>query len=335
MLAPYVSSGRLTILREHAPVAATVNGDRIASVRLRDMRSGSEREIQAQTFLDATETGDLLPLAKVEYVTGAEAQSQTGEMHAKSEAQPANMQAVTWCFVMEHIDGEDFRTDAPPNYSFWRDYVPKLTPAWPSKLLHWDNTHPITLEPRTHTFDPREAGREGGLWVYRRLIHERLYEPDAYAGGMCVVNWPQNDYWVGNVIEVDDVERERNLRGAKELSLSLFHWLQTEAPRPDGKQGWPGLRLRPDVTGTEDGLAKRVYIRESSPHSRRIHHNGRPCGRRPAQQETGAADGDLRAASFPDSVGVGSYRIDLHPSTGGDNYIDVRLTALRDSAWEP
>jgi hypothetical protein len=28
-------------------------------------------------------------------------------------------------------------------------------------------------------------------------------------------------------------------------------------------------------------------------------------------------------AVFEDSVGVGMYRIDLHPSTGGDNYIDV------------
>jgi hypothetical protein len=26
---------------------------------------------------------------------------------------------------------------------------------------------------------------------------------------------------------------------------------------------------------------------------------------------------------FPDSVGVGCYRIDLHPSAGGTNYIDV------------
>lgn len=26
---------------------------------------------------------------------------------------------------------------------------------------------------------------------------------------------------------------------------------------------------------------------------------------------------------YADSVGIGSYRIDLHPSTGGDHYIDV------------
>jgi hypothetical protein len=26
---------------------------------------------------------------------------------------------------------------------------------------------------------------------------------------------------------------------------------------------------------------------------------------------------------YDDSVGIGMYRIDLHPSTGGDNYIDV------------
>ena len=32
---------------------------------------------------------------------------------------------------------------------------------------------------------------------------------------------------------------------------------------------------------------------------------------------------DVEAESFPDRVGVGSYRIDLHPSTGGVNYIDI------------
>jgi hypothetical protein len=26
---------------------------------------------------------------------------------------------------------------------------------------------------------------------------------------------------------------------------------------------------------------------------------------------------------YPDTVGIGQYRIDLHPSTGGDGYVDV------------
>jgi hypothetical protein len=30
-----------------------------------------------------------------------------------------------------------------------------------------------------------------------------------------------------------------------------------------------------------------------------------------------------RAETFADSIGIGSYRIDLHPSTGGDNSIDI------------
>ena len=57
--------------------------------------------------------------------------------------------------------------------------------------------------------------------------------------------------------------RRKHLERAKQLSLSLLYWLQTEAPRPDGGAGWKGLRLRPDIVGTEDGLAKYPYIRES------------------------------------------------------------------------
>jgi hypothetical protein len=35
------------------------------------------------------------------------------------------------------------------------------------------------------------------------------------------------------------------------------------------------------------------------------------------------ADRDMRSERFADTVGIGHYRIDLHISTGGDNYIDV------------
>jgi hypothetical protein len=91
--------------------------------------------------------------------------------------------------------------------------------------------------------------------------------------------------------------------------------MQTEAPRPDGGYGYPELRLRGDVTGTADGLAQEVYVRES----RRIRalftvteaHIGRQMR------------GDIGAARFVDAVGIGYYRIDLHPSTSGRTYVDI------------
>ena len=39
--------------------------------------------------------------------------------------------------------------------------------------------------------------------------------------------------------------------------------------------------------------------------------------------ETGLDEESVRAAEFNDSVGIGAYRIDLHPSTKGNNYIDI------------
>ena len=105
------------------------------------------------------------------------------------------------------------------------------------------------------------------------------------------------------------------------ISLALwaltlfFNWLQTEAPRPDGGTGYPGLRLRGDVTGSPDGLAQAPYIRES----RRIRAEYTVV----EQDLSLAVRGEHGAVSYPDSIGVGMYRIDLHPSTGGDNYIDV------------
>jgi hypothetical protein len=98
----------------------------------------------------------------------------------------------------------------------------------------------------------------------------------------------------------------------------MVHWMQTEAPRPDGGFGFPGLRLRPDVMGSEDGLAQAPYHRES----RRI----RALTTITENDVSYAVRGDDGATRYRDSVGVGMYRIDLHPSTGGDTYIDVAST---------
>jgi hypothetical protein len=317
MLAPHVSGGRLTVLLRHGPVAADTAGDRVRAVTLKSLESGRSLVVSAPYFVDATEQGELLPLARVEHVTGAEARSRTGEPHAPAVADPKNNQAFTWCFAMEHVQGEDYTRERPAEYAFWRDYVPQLKPAWPGKLLSFTDCDPRTLATRTHPFDPEsdETGRDGGLWLYRRIARRRNFVAGAYRSDVCLVNWPMNDYWLGDLLTSDEATARRHRERARQLSLSLLYWLQTEAPRPDGGVGWRGLRLRRDVVGTEDGLAKAPYIRES----RRIEAEFTVL-----EQHVGTdARKSDTAFAFPDSVGVGSYRIDLHPSSGGDNYIDV------------
>jgi hypothetical protein len=138
-----------------------------------------------------------------------------------------------------------------------------------------------------------------------------------------LINWPQNDYWLGNLVGVTADVAAKHVERAKQLSLSLLYWMQTEAPRPDGGTGWKGLRLRNDVVGTADGLAKYPYVRESRRIKAEFTVVEQHIGTDARMKLTGKKREELTAERFADSVGVGSYRIDLHPSTGGDNYIDV------------
>ncbi|HMC65056.1 MAG TPA: FAD-dependent oxidoreductase [Gemmataceae bacterium] len=324
MLAPYLSSRRVLLLHNHKAVAADIAGDSVRSVTVRNRHTGRETVLHASYFLDATELGELLPLTKTEYVTGFESQKETGEPHAPAVAQPRNEQAFTFCFAMDYCDGEDHIIEKPTEYNFWRRYVPKLKPAWPGPLLSWRASHPYTLKERELHFDPLRPGASGlNLWLYRRILDRGNFAEAAHLHDITLVNWPQNDYWLGPLCDVSAEAAAKHLQRAKQLSLSLLYWMQTEAPRSDGKTGWKGLRLREDVVGTTDGLAKYPYIRES----RRIkaeftvleQHVGTDARRRLMGRKQEA----LTAERFSDSVGVGSYRIDLHPSTDGDNYIDI------------
>ena len=265
-LAPYLGSGQLRVLLEHVPESAATDGDYVKSVTLRDTRSGLARTVAAKYFLDATEMGDLLPLTKTEFVTGAEAQSETGEMHAAPTAQPANSQSFTYCFAVDYLEGEDHTIDRPRDYDYWRAYVPSLVPPWSGPLLSWTYCEPITLRPKRSSILPNPAAasdEERNLWLYRRIADRTNFTAGAYRSDITLVNWPQNDYWGGDLLTASPAQQKELLEKAKQLSFSLLYWMQTEAPRPDGKAGWKGLRLRKDVVGTEDGLAAYPYIREA------------------------------------------------------------------------
>ena len=326
MLAPYVSAGKLVVLLMHRPVAADVERDRVRAVTVESVHTRDRKTISAPYFIDATELGDLLPLTNTEHVTGFESKKQTGELHAPDAPQPANHQAFTVCFALGYEKDAENVIERPQNYAFWRDYVPKMTPPWPGKLLSWSMSNPITLKERAVTFDPGADSSPAGrlnLWIYRRIVRARNFEPGFCNSDATLVNWPQNDYWLGNLYGNTPEEAARHLKAGRVLSLSLVYWMQTEAPRPDGGAGWKGLRLRPDITGTEDGLAKYPYIREARRIQAEFTVVEEHVGTDARMKLTGKSREDVTAERFEDSVGVGSYRIDLHPSSGGDNYIDV------------
>jgi len=329
MLAPAISKGQLKLLLNTEPYEVHTDGD---SIRAVSCISGAEKRstvLHGAFFIDASEEGDLLKLSGTEYVIGAESQKQTGERHAPEKEDPANIQAMTHCFAVDHLEGEDHRIDIPEKYEFWQDYIPSPQPAWPGEMLSLTYSHPRSLLPKTLSFIPPDKQgllpktKELNLWLYRRILDRNNFEKGNFQSDISLINWPQNDFLLGNITDVPADVREHNLHMAKQLSLSLLYWLQTEAPRPDGGQGWKGLRLRKDITGTEDGLAKYPYIRESRRIMAEYTILEQDISLEDRMEITGLSADEARAKTYSDAVGIGYYHLDLHPSTGGDNYIDM------------
>lgn len=315
LLAPHCADRRIEVMLRHRPVAVECDGDHVRSVALLDETTGNTAVFCADYVLDATELGDLLALADIEHVVGAESQAQTGEPHAlPGSADPLDQQAITACFAMDYLPGEDYTIEKPADYDFWRGYQAEF---WPAPQLGWTFVDPVTLDVRHQRIfeGPTEADVDD-LWQFRRIFYAGHYPEHRYQSDITLVNWPQNDYWLGPLVGVPDDERQRHLRGARQLSLSLLYWMQTEAPRLEGGYGYPGLRLRHDVVGSSDGLAKHVYVRES----RRIQAELTVLEQHVGVKARGSRQG---AETFADSIGIGSYRIDLHPSTRLRAYIDI------------
>lgn len=278
--------GAIPRLMLHAPRSAAVDGDRVQAITLAG--PAGEVAVEAEWVIDATETGELLALTGCEHVTGIESQAMTGEPHAPPRARPASIQAPTWCFALDHCAGEDHTIPAPAGYERWRAHLTCQAPDPKTGELVARRLEPNPDgDPAAMGFDRDDDEGDRELWTFRRIAARANFVPGAYPSDITIANWPQLDCETGEPAD------------ARELSLSFLHWLQTE-------QGLPGLRLRGDITGTPDGLAKALYVRES----RRI------------LAEHTIVEHEL-GACHPDSVGIGSYRIDLHPRTGGEGYLDI------------
>lgn len=337
MLAPYITSGMIITLMRHEPIDAETDGDAVTSVTLHNLDSDEQQVIEPKLILEATETGELYPLAEVEHRIGAEHRDDFGELHGRTDhADPMDQQAITWCFAMEHRPGEEHVIDKPKAYNYWRRYTPKLDIPWPGPLLSWDicgdGHQPRTLAMTPWPDEPIDNGWE--LWRYRRIVDRSICKnTDAAPPDVSLFNCVQMDYFQKPLLGVSETEKKTALRESREQSLCFFYWMQTEAPRHDGKGiGYPGLKLRGDELGTDDGFAIAPYIREP----RRLIAQTILTEAHVGQEQRLAAgikqinaDAPVAGEPFPDSVGIGHYPIDLHPSTAMRSSLYIPASPFR------
>lgn len=301
MLAPHLSAGRIFILTRHRPVAADCEHDRCRAVTFAGEQTGRRLTVHARFVLDATELGDLLPLAGVEHVIGAESQSETGEPSALSgPAQPLRQQPFTHVFAVDYCPGEDHSIERPAGYERWRPHFRNLVG------IAEDEGDETAIRMR-RLFAPPGRGYRCSIWNFRRVLCASNFVGIPSDITM-IMNG--NEYRGGPIVGVDQETARQRRREARELTLSLLYFFQHEIePGYRGRPGYPGIRARGDVLGTDDGLAQYPYIRES----RRIRAEFTVL-----EQHFRIDERPSGPLLYRDSVGTSGYRIDIHlPAESG------------------
>lgn len=283
-LTPGIESGLIEMETGVRCESAETEGDRVLSVIVKK-ENGEKERITASYFLDATDTGELLPLTGTEYRVGAEGKNETGEEHALTEADSLDQQPITWVAALA-LEKERLPMKKPDSY----DYFSRQTvEGYP--VLAWE-CFGGNGKTRFSMFDGESEDWKLGLWNYRRIQYAPYFtdgRPD-----VSLLNWPQNDYVFAPVVDVPDAEKQ--LEMARELTRCAAYWLW--------EQGYP-VRFAGEFLGTKDGLAQAPYIRES----RRI-----LAEKRIVEEEIVLKD-DPSPVHYADSVGVGHYAMDLHKTT--------------------
>jgi len=275
-------------------------GDRVAAVTVTDDENGTETTLTAPYVLDATELGELVELGEIERTVGAESQAQTGEPNAlPGDANPRDQMAPTHVFALDYLPDEEHVIAKPAGYDRWR------TPGPNGKSkLELPNLFGVGVD---YFGRPEDSERyQNSVWNFRRLLCKGNFAPGVFPSDITTAIWSQNEYHSGVFCGVPLAERRKQMAQARDLSLSVIYWLQTEAPHPKGSgRGYPGLRPRGDFMGTADGLAQYPYVREST----RIKAEFTVLEQHFRTDLEATKNGPVK---YADSVGTSGYRIDIH-----------------------
>ncbi len=304
MLNPFTQSGLITLFLEHDLLSVETQGSTIVGVTIQDKKDTAS-QLKAKVFIDATDQGDMLPLIPVAYSVGAEGHAGDKALLSDCPVDSGDLQPVTWVCALEQLKSPVEPIKKPELYEYYKkiktiDNKPLLSAFIP------DST---TMRAKKIPFFQDPQGLD--LWRYRRVFDPKNFIDSQGKGEISLINWPQNDYILGNIIEVDSPEE--HMARSRELTLSLVYYLQTEVLPVS--LGYNTLQLHGLSVGTDSGLAKSPYIRE---------------GRRLKSLYTLSSQdlmrkGNEKSKKFYDSVGLGSYHLDLHCTTGSNTYLYAEI----------
>ena len=314
---------------------------RFAKQRLSLVPASRQNQQLKWIVIDATETGELLPLAGVPYRLGTDRQTPREPSARATGTDPYCTLAFTYSFVIEHTFFPQFPSkpaeyDSPfhgPSYSFGEE----------------GNTFPVIFSYRRIKSDVYP----GDFLI--KMIQQFFQLGDAiYLGDQSLQNWAWGNDWrlstaTSNLVltqqqlEAQGQLTKGNWRGglrssaladAETHAYGYYYWLVTGTTDAQIQKVNPQyskpyflqyafLKGADSPMGTEHGLSRYPYIREG----RRI--IGRPS--------TGYSEGftiyetDLNGQRssignseptrfFPDSVGLGQYPLDFHSCIINENF---------------
>ena len=288
VLEKMIASPRIKVFLRTQIVDLEKSGDQFVSALAWQFEKREPVRFRFRYLLDATEAGDLLPLAKLPYVVGSEAKADTGEPHAAVAPNPGCVQSFTYPFVVERAKGAQSAIAPPADYNAilkQQDFTLRMN--YP-KEFGWRGV----FEYKFYGDDPAIPNNmsPGPFFSWRRL----RVEPTELA----LMNWPRQDYAAESLLDRTPADLARILQTAKRTSLAFLYWMQHDLNHPE-------IAMKADAMGTPDGFSKYPYIRES----RRMLARGRVV----EQDIVEEYQKGPRARWFDDSVGTGFYMVDIHP----------------------
>lgn len=184
--------------------------------------------VSATILIDATETGEVLPLVNADFRFGMDSQSETGEKEAPQNANDI-IQDLTYVAILEDV----------------------------SQTTSKRSKRGLVKKPKNYDLETYECAceRKGGEMFGQVSGCEQMLNYAKLPNGKYMINWPHcgNDFYIGWK-DLSNKELEKEIKKAKEFTLGFIYYIQQEL-------GFDHLRLA-DEFGTKDKLPMIPYHRE-------------------------------------------------------------------------